>query len=325
VLIRGFFQTAELFRLSKLTILPVPGIQTGETMAALLEVNNLVKKYQTVLAVDGTSFSVKQGICFGLLGPNGAGKTTTIEIIEDVIAPTSGEILYKGKPRTASFKDEVGIQFQTTSLLSFLTVRETLETFQSLYRHTTEIDDLVGLCRLGEFQHQYNDKISGGQRQRFLLAMALINQPELLFLDEPSTGMDPQARHNLWDLIQQIRQDGKTIILTTHYMEEAQYLCDEIAIMDYGKIIARGTPQELIKQFSPEMTVILPASSLGHALGQLPLPYRRVHDTVEIKTSDVNSCLDLLISQNVDLSDLMVQSPSLESVFLNLTGRQLRE
>jgi len=294
-------------------------------MAALLEVNNLVKKYKTVLAVDDTSFNVKQGICFGLLGPNGAGKTTTIEIIEDVIAPTSGEILYKGKPRTASFKDEIGIQFQTTSLLSFLTVRETLETFQSLYRHTTEIDDLVGLCHLGEFQHQYNDKISGGQRQRFLLAMALINQPELLFLDEPSTGMDPQARHNLWDLIQQIRQDGKTIILTTHYMEEAQYLCDEIAIMDYGKIIARGTPQELIKQFSPEMTVILPASSLGHALGQLPLPYRKVHDTVEIKTSDVNSCLDLLISQNVDLSDLMVQSPSLESVFLNLTGRQLRE
>ena len=294
-------------------------------MAALLEVNNLVKKYKTVLAVNGTSFSVEQGVCFGLLGPNGAGKTTTIEIIEDVIPPTSGEIIYKGKPRTASFKDEVGIQFQTTSLLSFLTVRETLETFQSLFRHTTEIDYLVELCHLGEFQHQYNDKISGGQRQRFLLAMALINQPELLFLDEPSTGLDPQARRNLWDLIQQIKREGKTIILTTHYMEEAQSLCDEIAIMDYGKIIARGTPQELIKQYSPEMTVILPTSSLGHALDQLPLPYQAVHDNVEIKTSDVNSCLNLLISQNVDLSDLTVRSPSLESVFLNLTGRQLRE
>ena len=294
-------------------------------MAALLEVKNLVKKYKTVLAVNGTSFSVEQGVCFGLLGPNGAGKTTTIEIIEDVIPPTSGEIIYKGKPRSASFKDEVGIQFQTTSLLSFLTVRETLETFQSLYRHTTEIDYLVELCHLGEFQHQYNDKISGGQRQRFLLAMALINHPELLFLDEPSTGLDPQARRNLWDLIQQIKREGKTIILTTHYMEEAQSLCDEIAIMDYGKIIARGTPQELIKQYSPEMTVILPTSSLGHALDQLPLPYQAVHDTVEIKTSDVNSCLNLLISQNVDLSDLTVRSPSLESVFLNLTGRQLRE
>jgi ABC-2 type transport system ATP-binding protein len=294
-------------------------------MAALLEVKNLVKKYKAIVAVNGTSFNVDKGVCFGLLGPNGAGKTTTIEVIEGVIRPTSGEIIYKGNPRTASFKDEVGIQFQTTSLLSFLTVRETLVTIQSLYRKTADIDKLVEMCHLGEFQNQYNDKISGGQRQRFLLAMALINQPELLFLDEPSTGLDPQARRNLWDLIQQIKLEGRTIILTTHYMEEAEYLCDEIAIMDYGKIIARGTPQELIKQYSPEMTVILPTDHLDHALDRLSLPYRKVHDTVEIKTSDVNSCLDLLISQNVDLSDLTVRSPSLESVFLNLTGRQLRE
>ena len=294
-------------------------------MAALLEVKNLVKKYKAIVAVNGTSFNVEQGVCFGLLGPNGAGKTTTIEVIEDVIRPTSGEIIYKGKPRTASFRDEVGIQFQTTSLLSFLTVRETLVTIQSLYRKTADIDKLVEMCHLGEFQNQYNDKISGGQRQRFLLAMALINQPELLFLDEPSTGLDPQARRNLWDLIQQIKLEGRTIILTTHYMEEAEYLCDEIAIMDYGKIIARGTPQELIKQYSPEMTVILPTDHIDHALDRLSLPYRKVNDTVEIKTSDVNSCLDLLISQNVDLSDLTVRSPSLESVFLNLTGRQLRE
>jgi ABC-2 type transport system ATP-binding protein len=294
-------------------------------MAALLEVKNLVKKYKAIVAVNGTSFNVEKGVCFGLLGPNGAGKTTTIEVIEGVIPPTAGEIIYKGNPRTASFKDEVGIQFQTTSLLSFLTVRETLVTIQSLYRKTADIDKLVEMCHLGEFQNQYNDKISGGQRQRFLLAMALINQPELLFLDEPSTGLDPQARRNLWDLIQQIKREGRTIILTTHYMEEAEYLCDEIAIMDYGKIIARGTPQELIKQYSPEMTVILPIDHLDHALDRLSLPYRKVHDSVEIKTSDVNSCLDLLISQNVDLSDLTVRSPSLESVFLNLTGRQLRE
>ena len=294
-------------------------------MAALLEVINLVKKYNSLVAVNGASFSVEKGVCFGLLGPNGAGKTTTIEVIEDVIRPTSGDIIYKGKPRTASFKDEVGIQFQTTSLLSFLTVRETLETFQSLYRKTADIDKLVEMCHLGDFQHQYNDKISGGQRQRFLLAMALINQPELLFLDEPSTGLDPQARRNLWDLIQQIKKEGRTIILTTHYMEEAQYLCDEIAIMDYGKIIARGTPQELIKQHSPEITVIVPAGNIVHALDRLPLPYRKVNHSVEIKTSDVNSCVDLLISLGVDLANLTVRSPSLESVFLNLTGRQLRE
>jgi len=294
-------------------------------MAALLEVNNLVKKYNNVVAVDGASFSVEQGVCFGLLGPNGAGKTTSIEVIEGVIPPTSGEILYKSQARTAAFKDEIGIQFQTTSLLSFLTVRETLETFKNLYQNGADIDDLVELCHLGEFQHQYNDKISGGQRQRFLLAMALINQPELLFLDEPSTGLDPQARRNLWDLIQQIKLEGKTIILTTHYMEEAQYLCDEIAIMDYGKIIARDTPQELIRQYSPEITVILPAKSIDRGLEKLPLPHRSVHGSVEIQTGDVNACLDHLMSLKVDLSELTIRSPSLESVFLNLTGRQLRE
>lgn len=294
-------------------------------MAAILEVKNLVKKYKSVTAVNGASFSVEKGVCFGLLGPNGAGKTTTIEVIEGVIRPTSGEILYKGHPRTPAFKDEVGIQFQTTSLLAFMTVRETLEIFQDLYRRGADIDNLVEMCQLGDFQNQYNDKISGGQRQRFLLAMALINQPELLFLDEPSTGLDPQARRNLWDLIQTIKQEGKTVILTTHYMEEAQYLCDEIAIMDYGKIIARGTPRELIKQYSPEMTVVLPADNFDTGLEKLPLPIRKVNGTVEIKTNDVNSCLDLLISRSVDLSDLTVRSPSLESVFLNLTGRQLRD
>ena len=294
-------------------------------MAAILEVKNLVKKYKSVTAVNGASFSVEKGVCFGLLGPNGAGKTTTIEVIEGVIRPTSGEILYKGHPRTPAFKDEVGIQFQTTSLLAFMTVRETLEIFQDLYRRGADIDNLVEMCQLGDFQNQYNDKISGGQRQRFLLAMALINQPELLFLDEPSTGLDPQARRNLWDLIQTIKQEGKTVILTTHYMEEAQYMCDEIAIMDYGKIIARGTPRELIKQYSPEMTVVLPADNFDTGLEKLPLPIRKVNGTVEIKTNDVNSCLDLLISRSVDLSDLTVRSPSLESVFLNLTGRQLRD
>lgn len=294
-------------------------------MAALLEVKNLVKYYKNVAAVNGVSFDVERGVCFGLLGPNGAGKTTSIEVIEGVIAPTSGEILYKGKPRAASFKDEVGIQFQTTSLLSLLTVRETLEAFQNLYHRKVAVDDLVKLCRLEQFQNQYNDRISGGQRQRFLLALALINKPELLILDEPSTGLDPQARSNLWDLVHQIKTEGKTIILTTHYMEEAQHLCDEIVIMDYGKIIAQGTPQALIKQHSPEITVILPQKNFDFSVDNLSLPYQEVKDTIEIKTKDVNACLDLLISHHVDLTDLTVRSPNLESVFLNLTGRQLRE
>jgi ABC-2 type transport system ATP-binding protein len=294
-------------------------------MTALLEVKNLVKKYKNLTAVDDVSFVIQQGICFGLLGPNGAGKTTTIEVIEDVIPPTSGEIIYKGKPRSASFKDEVGIQFQSTALLSFLTVRETLETFQNLYRKTTAIDDLVRMCRLAEFQHQYNDKISGGQRQRFLLALALINRPELLILDEPSTGLDPQARRNLWDLIQQIKTEGKTIILTTHYMEEAQYLCDEVAIMDYGKIITAGQPVDLIKRYSPEMTVILPKKRFTPNRNGLSMPYREVRNTIEIETADVNACLEKLMAEDINLSEITIRSPNLETVFLNLTGRQLRE
>ena len=294
-------------------------------MEPILEVKNLVKKYHKVVAVDGISFALRQGICFGLLGPNGAGKTTTIEVIEDVISPTAGEVFYKGAPRTPSFREEVGIQFQSTALLNLLTVRETLETFQSFFKKTATVDELVELCRLAEFLDQYNDKISGGQRQRFLLALALINRPELLILDEPSTGLDPQARRNLWDLIQGIKAEGKALILTTHYMEEAQHLCDEVAIMDYGKIIAQGTPAELIRQYSRGITVVLPRHRFTLDANRFPLPVREVKDTLEIKTDDVNQCLEQLISHGVDLSDITVRTPNLETVFLNLTGRKLRE
>ncbi len=294
-------------------------------METILEVKNLEKKYGKLVAVDGISFALQQGVCFGLLGPNGAGKTTTIEIIEDVVPPTAGEIFYKGKPRSPSFREEVGIQFQSTALLNFLTVRETLETFKSFFTQTTPIEELVKLCRLGEFLNRYNDKMSGGQRQRFLLALALINQPQLLFLDEPSTGLDPQARRNLWELIQGIKAKGKTIILTTHYMEEAQFLCDEVAIMDYGKIIAQGTPAELIRQHGRGITVVIPRQRFAAATDRFPLPVREVKDTIQIRTDDVNQCLTQLITHGINLSDITVRSPNLETVFLNLTGRQLRE
>jgi ABC-2 type transport system ATP-binding protein len=294
-------------------------------MEPILEVKNLVKKYNKLVAVDGISFALRQGMCFGLLGPNGAGKTTTIEVIEDVIPPTAGEVFYKGATRTPSFREEVGIQFQSTALLNLLTVRETLEIFQSFFKKTASVEELVKLCRLAEFLDQYNDKISGGQRQRFLLALALVNRPELFFLDEPSTGLDPQARRNLWDLIQGIKAEGKTIILTTHYMEEAQYLCDEVAIMDYGKIIAQGTPADLIRQYSRGITVVLPRHRFALGANGFSLPVREVKDTIEIKTDDVNQCLEQLISNDVDLSDITVRTPNLETVFLNLTGRKLRE
>jgi ABC-2 type transport system ATP-binding protein len=294
-------------------------------MSPLLEVNNLVKKYGDIVAVNGISFSIDQGICFGLLGPNGAGKTTTIEVIEDVIAPSSGEIFYKGKPRSASFREEVGIQFQQTTLLSFLTVLETLETFQSFYSKTYDLKKLIEMCHLKEFQHQYNDGISGGQRQRFLLALALVNQPELMFLDEPSTGLDPQARRNLWHIVQKIKHKGKTLILTTHYMEEAQYLCDEIAILDYGNIIAAGSPNELIKKYATGVAITLPKKNLNQSFPKLPPTYHEFQDRIEINTSDLNACLKELLTHQIDLTDMTVRGSNLEDVFLNLTGRQLRE
>ena len=294
-------------------------------MPTILEVKNLVKKYETVTAVKNVSFAVEQGTCFALLGPNGAGKTTTIEVIEDVIPATSGMIEYKGKPRSGMFKDEIGIQFQETNLLSFLTVRETLETFQNFYDKTSPLEEIIELCNLKELLDQGNDKLSGGQRQRFLLSLALVNEPELLFLDEPSTGLDPQARRNLWNVVQQIKTNGKTIILTTHYMEEAQHLCDEIAIMDYGVIIAQGTSEELIKKYCEGITVVIPKKSFNLPLDNLSMKYREIQGRVEIQANSINECLSRLLSLDIDLTDMTVRSPNLEDVFLHLTGRQLRD
>jgi ABC-2 type transport system ATP-binding protein len=294
-------------------------------MSPLLEVKRLRKHYGRVTAVNGVSFRLPDGICFGLLGPNGAGKTTAIEMIEGVIPPTSGEIRYRGRPRDVSFRNEIGIQFQSTALLNFLTIRETLQTFRRLYPQGADVDELIALCRLKAFQHRYNDKISGGQRQRFLLALALINQPRLLFLDEPSTGLDPQARHNLWDLIEKIKSEGKTIILTTHYMEEAQILCDQVAIMDQGRIIARNSPAELIRRHAGGHTVVLPNDGRDWPAEVLKFPHKTRGDLLELETGDVNACLAALLAARVDLSKVTVKSPNLETVFLNLTGRQLRE
>jgi ABC-2 type transport system ATP-binding protein len=294
-------------------------------MATVLQIKNLTKHFGSVKAVDGVSFGVDSGTCFGLLGPNGAGKTTTIEMIEDIIAPTSGEIFYKGSSRAGSFREEVGIQFQHTALLGFLTVRETLQTFADLYARPQDLDDLVRMCQLADIQDRYNDRISGGQRQRLLLAMALVNQPELLFLDEPSTGLDPHARHELWKVVEQIKAGGKTIILTTHYMEEAARLCDQIAIMDFGKIIARGTPEELIRQYCGGPSLSLPGERLQAVKPRLPYSYREQGNRLEIFPDDTNACLAALIEMGVDLTEMTVRSPNLEDVFLTLTGRQLRD
>ncbi len=215
-------------------------------MPIALEARDLVKEYPGVTAVDGVSFSVPEGLCFGLLGPNGAGKTTTVEIIEGVTRPTSGEVYYYGEVAGARFRQEAGIQFQNTALQDYLTVRETIEMFRSLYERQADLDDIIEQCSLADLLDRDNRKLSGGQRQRLLLAVALVNRPRLVFLDEPTTGLDPQARRNFWDLVKSIRAEGATIVLTTHYMDEAQVLCDEIAIMDTGKIVTQGSPADLL-------------------------------------------------------------------------------
>jgi len=294
-------------------------------MTVLLEIKDLVKQYRSVTAVQGVNLTINLGTCFGLLGPNGAGKTTLLEVGEDIIEPTSGKVFYKGRPRTAAFREEVGIQFQNTALLNFLKVSETLQTFRSLYHGCYDLDELVGLCNLSEILGQYNDKISGGQRQRLFLALALINQPELLFLDEPSAGLDPQARRNLWSIIQNVKAEGKTLILTTHSMEEAEFLCDEIAIMDRGKIIAQGTPAALIKRYGGGMTISFPKEVVTGSLMESDLALREQGGRVEIQADNVNSILEKLIALDVELADMSIRSANLEDVFLTLTGRKLRE
>ena len=293
-------------------------------MTIALEASKLVKHYPGVVAVDGVSFEVEEGVCFGLLGPNGAGKTTTVEIMEGVTPATSGEVFYFGKLAGSKFRQEAGIQFQNTALQDFLTVGETLEMFQKLYDRQANLDHIIDECSLGELLDRDNRKLSGGQRQRLLLAVALVNKPRVVFLDEPTTGLDPQARRNFWSLVERIRKEGTTIILTTHYMDEAQILCDDIAIMDDGKIIARGSPDALLRKQYSNVIIELPLEDISGDLSQIPHKVLELQGVVEISTDDVSTSLQLL-SQNVSgLNRMKIRQPNLEDLFLDLTGHSLR-
>ncbi len=291
-------------------------------MPPVLEVRDLVKHYPRVQAVDGVSFEVQEGTCFGLLGPNGAGKSTTIEMMEGLLKPTSGQVLFRGAPLGGHYRERVGIQFQSTALQDHLTTRENLRFFSALYPVRRPLEELVALCRLEEFLDRDTSKLSGGQRQRLLLAIALVNQPEVLFLDEPTTGLDPQARRNFWDLVQGVKAQGKTIVLTTHYMEEAYLLCDEIVIVDHGKIIARGSPAALLAEHFDDSVLELPvaeASKLNDGVA-----YKQKGDVVEIHTPDINNTIARLLAVGASLAHLRIRQRTLEDLFLELTGRDLR-
>ncbi len=292
--------------------------------AAILEVRNLVKQYPGTAAVAGVSFSVPEGVCFGLLGPNGAGKTTTIEIMEGILPPTAGEVRYRGEPLGARFREDAGILFQRTALQDFLTVRQSIALFRGLYAHGLEVDELVRLCALEKLARRDARKLSGGQQQRLLLAIALVNDPAVLFLDEPTTGLDPQARRNFWELVQSIKARRKTIILTTHYMEEAELLCDEIAIMDRGHIIAQGPPRRLLHEHFAEVLLELPRQEFPPAARELPLNIMDASDRVEISTHDLEATLRTLLEARVPLGHLRIRPGNLEDLFLELTGKELR-
>ncbi|KGK00632.1 ABC transporter ATP-binding protein [Thalassotalea sp. ND16A] len=287
----------------------------------VISVQHLVKHYKDVKAVDDISFTVNKGQCFGLLGPNGAGKTTTIEIMEGIIGATSGKVNYITESKN-DVSQLIGIQFQSTALQDFLTVKETLALFAAFYENSVEIENLVKICDLTDFVDRDNGLLSGGQKQRLLLALALINDPEILFLDEPTTGLDPQSRRHFWQLIENIKAKNKTIILTTHYMDEAEQLCDDIVIMNKGKVIAQGSPKQLLNRHFKQVFIYLPIENISLELAKENNWH--VQDThVEIKTTNVEQTMKSLIELAIPLTGLHIKSANLDDLFLKLTGHSL--
>jgi ABC-2 type transport system ATP-binding protein len=290
-------------------------------MTPLLELEGIRKRYGQVQAVDGISLQIPEGICLGILGANGAGKTTTIEIMEGILAPDEGRVLFKGGTLGRDFRKKIGIQFQTTALPEFITVRETLKLFSSFYPEPRPLEELVEICSLSDILKRDNRKLSGGQRQRMLLALALVSRPEIVFLDEPTTGLDPQARRNFWDLIGKIKAQKATIVLTTHYMDEAEELCDEVAIMDQGKILERDAPARLIARHFKGALVRVPRGCIE---GDLPESGKLVADHLEIQSTNLDSTMRELLARGVNLEGLSIHKPDLEDLFIELTGSSLR-
>jgi ABC-2 type transport system ATP-binding protein len=299
-------------------------VSIARLSTAILEVTDLVKEYPATTAVAGVSFRVPAGMCFGLLGPNGAGKTTTVEIMEGILPATSGQVRYCDEPLGARFREEAGILFQKTALQDFLTVRQSIALFRGLYVSGLSVDEVIRVCALEKLADRDTRKLSGGQQQRLLLAIALVNDPKVLFLDEPTTGLDPQARRNFWELVQSIKSRNKTIILTTHYMEEAELLCDEVAIMDRGRIVAQGPPQQLLREHFAEVLLELPRQDFPASARELPLNLLEAAERIEITTHDLEGTLRTLLAAHVPLHNLRIRPANLEDLFLELTGKELR-
>jgi len=310
-----------------------------------LLIRGLRKAFANVQAVDGIDLEVRRGECFGLLGPNGAGKTTTIEICEGLTEPDAGTVELLGlnwKTGASELRQRIGIQLQETQFPDKLTVEETLRLFRSFFRRGITIDESIKTAQLEEKRRSRIGGLSGGQKQRLAMATALVGDPELLFLDEPTTGLDPQARRHLWDLVEGLKLAGRTIILTTHYMDEAERLCDRVAIMDHGHVIALGTPQQLIATVGGEdiveFAVTAKDASRSHDgalrsehLTVLPgVQSHRVDDGLhQLSVSELHTAVPRIFAaleeQGLHLSEFRTHSASLEDVFVRLTGRNLRD
>jgi ABC-2 type transport system ATP-binding protein len=304
-------------------------------MNAVIEVNSLHKAYGPVVAVEEVSFSVYEGEIFGMVGPNGAGKTTTIECIEGLRRPDKGSVRLLGMEpwsERLAVAERVGVQLQETDLPARLRVGEAMDLFGSFFKKQASAQELLERLGLADKRNAYFAKLSGGQKQRLFIALALINQPEIVFFDELTTGLDPQARRSMWDLVRQIREQGHTVFLTTHFMEEAERLCDRVAIMDQGRFVALDTPEALISSLGVEKMLVL---KLPHAPGELPLSDLPQVDRVERSGERVvvyghgehfaGAVIEALESAALHFEDLRTQQPSLEDVFLSLTGREIRE
>jgi ABC-2 type transport system ATP-binding protein len=314
-------------------VAPLPLV---DVTATAIRCRGLVKDYGALRAVNGLDLEVHAGECFGLLGPNGAGKTTTVEILEGLLPATSGEVEILGRTWQSDgawLRQRLGISLQETNLSDKLTVEETLRLFRSFYAAGPEVDDLMALVSLTDKRQSWYTKLSGGQKQRLAVACALVGDPEILFLDEPTTGLDPQSRRQLWGLIEGFKAEGRTVLLTTHYMDEAQRLCDRVAVIDKGKVIALGTPRELIQslggtevvEFTCDAAVeqsLLSALPGVHAVKTrsdgLLLTVEQLHKTLPLLLNHLQQC-------GHTLTGLSTHHATLEDVFVSLTGRQLRD
>ncbi|QQR45990.1 ABC transporter ATP-binding protein [Myxococcus xanthus] len=301
-----------------------------------IEVKGLVKRFGDVTAVDGIDLDIRRGECVGLLGPNGAGKTTTVEILEGLQTATSGEVRLLGlrwETDAPVLRERIGMTLQETRLVDQLTVEEMVRLFTSFYPRPLEVEALIGLVQLGEKRHARVGKLSGGQKQRLALALGLAGDPDVLFLDEPTTGLDPQSRRALWDVVAQLKARGRTVVLTTHYMDEAEVLCDRLVIIDRGRVIARGTPRDIITTLGAEQVIELEAEPSPDLERLRPLPSvvaaQRHAGRITLRVRELHLALPEVLREVAagggQLLHLSTRRPTLDDVFIDMTGRSLRE